>query len=96
MRIDFVGYSEFVVYIRSYAQSNNDYTIAGKLDQTVTTSVYQDRTYGSQTSGTSISNYKNVIYSDLDGKQHFIEILFRKDRRGNSNQDRGYVLIPKN
>ena len=96
MRIDFVGYSEFVVYIRSYAQSNYDYTIAGKLDQTVTTSVYQDRTYGSQTSGTSISNYKNVIYSDLDGKQHFIEILFRKDRRGNSNQDRGYVLIPKN
>ena len=32
MRIDFVGYSEFVVYIRSYAESNYDYTIAGKLD----------------------------------------------------------------
>lgn len=32
MRIDFVGYSEFVVYIRSYAESNYDYTLAGKLD----------------------------------------------------------------
>ena len=32
MRIDFVGYSEFVVYIRSYAESNYDYTIAGKID----------------------------------------------------------------
>ena len=32
MRIDFVGYSEFVVYIRSYAESNYDYTLAGKID----------------------------------------------------------------
>ena len=96
MRIDFVGYSEFVIYIRSYAESNYDYTLAGKLDQTVTTSAYQDRTYGSQTSGTSISNYKKVIYSNLDGNRHFIEIMFRKDGSVNSNQDRGYVLIPKN
>ena len=95
MRIDFVGYSEFVVYIRSYAESNYDYTLAGKIDQNVTTSVYQAYTRGSQTSGTSISNYKKVIYSNLDGKQHFIEILFRKDGSVNSNQDRGYVLIPK-
>ena len=96
MRIDFVGYSEFTVYIRSYAESYCDYTIAGKLDQTATTSAYQDRTYGSQTSGTDISSYKKVIYSNLDGGQHFIEILFRKDGSVNSNQDRGYVLIPKN
>ena len=96
MRIDFVGYSEFVVYIRSYAESSYDYTIAGKLDQTATTSAYQDRTYGSQTSGTDISSYKKVIYSNLDGGQHFVEILFRKDGSVNSNQDRGYVLIPKN
>lgn len=32
MRINFVGYNEFVVYIRSYAESNYDYTLAGKLD----------------------------------------------------------------
>ena len=95
MRINFVGYNEFVVYIRSYAESNYDYTLAGKIDQNVTTSVYQAYTRGSQTSGTSISNYKKVTYSNLDGKQHFIEILFRKDGSVNSNQDRGYVLIPK-
>ena len=96
MRIDFVGYSEFVVYIRSYAESNFDYTIAGKIDQTVTTSAYQAYTRGSQTSGTSISNYKKVTYSNLDSGRHFIEILFRKDSSVNNNQDRGYVLIPKN
>ena len=62
----------------------------------MTTSAYQDRTYGSQTSGTDISNYKKVTYSNLDGGQHFVEILFRKDGSVNSNQDRGYVLIPKN
>ena len=32
MRINFVGYNEFVVYIRSYAESNYDYTLAGKID----------------------------------------------------------------
>lgn len=32
MRINFVGYSEFVVYIRSYAESNYDYTVVGNLD----------------------------------------------------------------
>ena len=32
MRITFMGYSEFVVYIRSYAESYYDYTVAGNLD----------------------------------------------------------------
>lgn len=35
-----------------------------------------------------------MIYSNLDGGQHFVDIVFRKDSSVNSNQDRGYVLIP--
>ena len=95
MRIDFVGYSEFVVYIRSNAQTV-DYIIAGKLDQAVSRSVFHVRTLGRNTSGADISKYTKVIYSNLDRGQHFIEILFSKNASTNSYQDRGYLLIPKN
>lgn len=95
MRIDFTGYSEFVVYIRSNAQ-RVDYIIAGKLDQAASRSVYQARALGRNTSGADISKYTKVIYSNLDRGQHFIEILFSKNASTNSYQDRGYVLIPKN
>lgn len=46
--------------------------------------------------GTSISNYTKVTYSNIDGGQHFIEVMFRKDGSVDTNQDRGYVLIPRN
>lgn len=32
MRIDMIGYVEFTVYIRSYAESSYDYTVIGDLD----------------------------------------------------------------
>ena len=95
MRIDFTGYREFVVYIRSNAQIT-DYIIAGKLDQAASRSVYQVRYIGRNTSGSDISKYKKVTYSNLDRGQHFIEILFSKNASTNLYQDRGYLLIPKN
>lgn len=96
MRINFVGYSEFVVYIRSYAESYYDYTVIGELDENITSNPEDgyESTNGEQNSGTAISNYKKVIYSNLDGGQHFIDIVYRKDVSVSSNQDRGYVLIP--
>ena len=95
MRLDFAGYSEFVVYIRSNAQ-RVDYIIAGKLDQAASRSVFHVRTIGKNTSGSDISKYTKVIYSNLDRGQHFIEILFSTNASTNSYQDRGYLLIPKN
>lgn len=87
MRINFIGYTEFSVHIRSYAESNYDYTVIGNLDQNITsnpTAGYA-RTYGNQTAGTTISNYTKVTYSNLDGGQHFVDIVFRKNSSVNSN-----------
>ena len=51
MRISMVGYDEFTIYLRSYAESNYDYAIAGNIDQAITSgnpSTYKARTYGNQ------------------------------------------------
>lgn len=95
MRITFLGYSNFRVYIRSFAESNYDYVWASPLDvaggnennAAATTS-------GKQNGGTDIGSYTLVEYPN-DGGEHFIEIGFRKDSSASDDDDRGYVLIGK-
>ena len=98
MRITFSGYDTFTFYIRSYAESNYDYVVAGKLDQSITSlpsySTGQYHTRGNQKSGQAISNYTACTYS-TDGGSHFIDVVYRKDGSADTNNDRGYVLIPK-
>lgn len=99
MKITFTGYTEFNVYIRSYAESYYDYTMASTLDATSYPTQYTDSTSfadtsGNQQSGTAISAYTKVSYT-TDGAEHFIYIVYRKDVSANSGEDRGYVLIQK-
>ena len=97
------GFTEFDVYIRSYAEGSYDYTVIGKLDSTVPTSNtdFNDSnvkasTKKSQTSQTDLSGYKKVSYTGIDStKTHTIWVEYRKDGSVNKNDDRGYVLIPK-
>lgn len=103
MYIDISGYSEFTLYIRSYAESDCDYVMVSQLDQTITRSTsYSDTTLvkahtrGNQVSGTAIWNYTKVTYTGIDGGSHRITILYRKDGSLHSFDDRGYVLILKN
>jgi hypothetical protein len=103
MYIDITGYENFKLYIRSYAESNYDYVMVSQLDQTITsgtsysnTTLVKAHTRGSQSSGTTISNYKLVEFTGIDGGDHRITVLYRKDSSSNSGDDRGYVLIPKN
>lgn len=99
VRID--GYETFSLYIRSYAESSYDYTIAMSIDTDVTsnpstgTSGVKAHTSGKQSNGTAITNYTKVTYSGLDGGSHYICIVYRKDGSVNSGNDRGYVLVPK-
>ena len=100
MYIDISGYSEFTLYIRSYAESTYDYVMVSQLDQTITgSSSYSDTTLikahtrGNQQSGTAISNYTEVKFTNIDGGSHRINILYRKDSSANSGDDRGYLLI---
>lgn len=101
MYINVVGYTSFRIYIRSYAESNYDYTIAFEPDVDVSslpsdkTSGAKASTKGSQQSGQAISNYTAVDYA-LDGGSHSILICYRKDSSQHTSDDRGYVLIPKN
>lgn len=101
MYVRISGYDTFKLYIRSYAESNYDYTIAFNADVDVTsnpsssTTGVKAHTSGNQKSGTAISNYTLVTYTDLDGGDHFICIVYRKDGSAHSGNDRGYLLIPK-
>ena len=102
MYIDISGYSEFTLYIRSYAESSYDYVMVSELDKTITsgssttdTTLVKAHTKGNQKSGTTISDYTEVKYTNIDGGSHRITILYRKDGSVNSGDDRGYVLIKK-
>lgn len=100
MKITFSGYTTFNIYIRSYAESNYDYTIASKVDAATVPTEYsstttQAHTRGNQQSGTAIGSYTKVSYTGLTTGQHFIYVVYRKDSSVNSNDDRGYVLIEK-
>lgn len=102
MYIDIIGYSNFKLYIRSNAESSFDYMIISQLDQeingntSITSQLVKDHTSNRQSSGTDISNYRLVEYTDIDGGSHRITIVYRKDSSVNKGDDRGYVLIPKN
>lgn len=99
MYIDIVGYNTFSFYIRSYAESYFDYVVVSELDQDFTSlpssSSTTRSTYGYQQSGTSISSYRLITFNNIDGGKHRIYIAYRKDGSVDSDDDRGYVLIPK-
>lgn len=102
MTIRIIGYTEFGFYIRSNAESNYDYVIVSQLDTAINgdtgtsdTKLVKAHTKGKQNSGTTISAYQYVEFTDMDGAEHEINILYRKDSSQNSGTDRGYVLIIK-
>ena len=101
MYIDIIGYTNFDLYIRSYAESNYDYVMVSQLDKTITGSTsysssdVKAHTRGSQKSGTTINDYTLVSFTNIDGNSHKITIVYRKDSSVNSGTDRGYVLIPR-
>jgi hypothetical protein len=103
MYININGCTNFKFYIRSYAESNYDYVMVSQLDKTLTySSSYSDTTLvkahtrGNQQSGTALSNYTLVEFTNIPSGSHRIQIIYRKDGSQNSNDDRGYVLIPRN
>jgi hypothetical protein len=94
------GYENFNLYVRSNGESCCDYVVVSNLDCTLSsgttggTSV-KITTKGNQQSGTAITNYTLVEFSDIDDVEHTIQVMYRKDSSNNSGDDRGYLLIPK-
>lgn len=106
MYIKIVGYTSFTIYIRSYAESSYDYTVAFNLDTytpsnpltsnpSSSTSGVKAHTSGKQNSGTAIGSYTKVEYTGIDSGEHYICVAYRKDGSVNNGTDRGYVLIDK-
>ena len=99
MKLECVGYTELTIYIRSYAESSYDYTIASNANASTYPKAYNDstakaHTRGIQKPGTTLSDYTAVTYTGLKDND-IIYIVFRKDGSAASGDDRGYVLIPK-
>ena len=106
MSVTIVGYEEFTVYIRSYAESSYDYVVVRNLDADPLTSwnyAYygaKANTRSNQQSGTAIGNYTAVTFTAADGltddeTPHTFYIQFGKDNYSGEGDDRGYLLIPK-
>jgi hypothetical protein len=103
MYIDIDGYTNFRLYIRSYANTHIDYVMVSHLDKEITTetnntntSVVKSHTRGEQSSSNYISNYKLVEFKEIEPGPHRITIVYRKFGSIHQGDDRGYVLIPKN
>ena len=96
--IHVVGYTSFTVYIRSNAEVNYSYTVAVKADYDPI-SFYNaiDNAQGATTdnsTSTEIGGYTAVTYA-LDGGSHTICIVYGHKDDYMLNDDRGYLLIPK-
>lgn len=92
--------SSIKIGIRSYAETNYDYTIITTLNSTIiptsTDSSYVNAsTRGNQQSGHAESDYTFVTYSGVPRNGH-IYVIYRKDNNLNVGDDRGYILLPKN
>ncbi len=106
MSVTIVGYEEFTVYIRSYAESSYDYVVVRNLDADPLTSwsnTYNGTkatTQSNQQPDNAISNYTAVTFTTADGltgddTPHTFYIQYGKDNGWAYGDDRGYVLIPK-
>lgn len=101
MYIDIYDRDSFKLYIRSNGESNYDYVMVSQLDKTITGSTsyssadVKAHTRGVATSGTAISNYKLVEFTNIGGGEHRITIIYQKDSGGDNGTDRGYILVPK-
>ena len=99
MKLKCKGYTDLTLYIRSYAESSYDYTIASKVNvsnypKDYYSSDVKAHTSGKQNSGTTLNDYTKVEYTGLKDNDT-IYIVFKKDSSGDKGDDRGYVLIPK-
>ena len=102
MYIDITGYNRFTILVRSSGEPSYDYLIVSKLDTDIivgngsTIEYSTTNEYNTKTGVAGISDYKSVVFENIDEGTHRISIMYRKDTSGSSYDDRGYVLIPKN
>ena len=103
MYIDIEGYETFKLYLRSYGYSSYNFAMVSQLDKAISystsysnTTLVKAHTRSNQQSGVDVSSYTLVEYTGIDKGKHRITVMYRKGSNNNSNDDRAYLLIPKN
>ena len=104
MFITINGYTSFTLKVRNYSENNFDYVVVNNLDDTTVPSWQPSVGSGTASSGkvyytnrgkSSNKTWYDVTFNDLDRGEHIITVTYGKDGSGHSNDDRGYVAIPK-
>lgn len=104
MFIKIYGYTSFTFKVRNNSESNWDYVVVNNLDDTTiptwqpavgSGTASNGRVYYSNKGKSSTTTWYDVTFDNLDGGEHTITVTYGKDGSGNSNDDRGYVAIPK-
>ena len=104
MFITINGFTSFTFKVRNYSESNWDYVVVNNLDdRSIPTwqpavgsgTASSGRVYYSNKGKSSSTSWYDVTFANLDGGEHYITVTYGKDGSGHSNDDRGYVAIPK-
>lgn len=104
MFITIEGYASFTFKVRNYSENSYDYVVVNNLDDTTVPSWQPSQGSGIASNGkvyytnkgkSSYTTWYDVTFNDLDGGEHIITVTYGKDSIVNSNDDRGYVAIPK-
>ena len=90
MFITINGYTSFTFKVRNYSESNWDYVMVNNLDDTTS-----EGGYYSNKGLSSSTTWYDVTFNNIDGGEHIITVIYRKDPSTSQNDDRGYVAIPK-
>lgn len=105
MFITINGYQTFTFKVRNYSESGFDYVVVNNIDDTTIPSwqpsqgsgiASNGKVYYSNDEKSSNTTWYDVTFYNLDGGEHVITVTYGKDSSVNSNDDRGYVAIPKN
>ena len=104
MFITINGYTSFTFKVRNFSESSYDYVVVNNLDDTTipkwrpsvgTGTASSGKVYYSNKSKSSSTTWYDVTFDNIDGGEHIITVTYGKDSSGNSNDDRGYVAVPK-
>ena len=104
MFIKINGYTSFTFKVRNNSESHWDYVVVNNLDdRSIPTwqpavgsgTASSGSVYYSNKGKSSSTSWYDVTFANLDGGEHYITVTYGKDGSGHSNDDRGYVAIPK-
>ena len=104
MFITINGYESFTFKVRNYSEKFYDYVVVNNLDDTTVPSWEPGVGSGTASSGkvyytnrgkSSNTTWYDVTFNGLDSGEHIITVTYGKDGSAKSDDDRGYVAIPK-